>query len=271
MDRAGIDRQVISLTVPGVDFSTPETAVRLSKIVNDELASLAAGDERFIALASLPMLSPEDAVDELERAVNTLGLRGAGLFTNVAGKPIDLEEFWPVYEAASRMGIPLFIHPAAPPHEEVYREYRLLAVLGFPFETTYAATRLALSGLLEEYPDLIFVLSHLGGTLPYLVGRIDDGNRIYKEHQGKIREAPSEYLRKMYLDTASFYEPALNCARAFWGAERMLLGSDYPYGWVGDLRRCAESVERLEIGEEGKKMILHVNAERILKLHRSGE
>ncbi len=140
-----------------------------------------------------------------------------------------------------------------------------------PFETTYAATRLALSGLLEEYPDIVFVLSHLGGTLPYLVGRIDDGNRIYKEHQSKIREPPSEYLRKMYLDTASFYEPALNCAHDFWGAGMMLLGSDYPYGWVGDLRRCSENIERLEIGEEGKKKILHLNAEKILKLHLSGE
>jgi len=270
MDRAGIDRQVISVTVPGVDVSTPETAVRLSKIVNDELAALTAGDERFIALASLPMLSPEDAVEELERAIDVLGLRGAGLFTTVAGKPIDLIEFWPVYEVASKMRVPLFIHPSAPPHEEVYQEYRLLAVLGFPFETTHAATRLVLSGLLEEHPDLTFVLSHLGGTLPYLVGRIDDGNRIYREHQDKIREAPSEYLRKMYLDTASFYEPALNCAHAFWGAEKMLLGSDYPYGWVGDLGRCAESVERLEIGEEEKTKILHRNAERVLKLHGSG-
>jgi predicted TIM-barrel fold metal-dependent hydrolase len=271
MDRAGIDRQVISVTVPGVDVSTPETAVRLSKIVNDELSALTEGNERFIAVASLPMLSPEDTVDELERAINVLGLRGAGLFTTVAGRPIDLREFWPVYEVASRMGVPLFIHPSAPPHEEVYREYRLLAVLGFPFETTYAATRLVLSGLLEEYPDLKFVLSHLGGTLPYLVGRIDDGYRIYREHQGKIREAPSEYFRKMYLDTASFYEPALNCAHAFWGAERMLLGSDYPYGWVGDLGRCAESVERLKIGEEAKMKILHGNAEKILQLNRCCE
>lgn len=119
MDKAGIDRQIISLTVPRVDVSTPETAVHLSKIVDDELVSLTAGNERFIALASLPMLSPEDAVEELERAVNVLGLRGAGLFTNVAGKPIDLREFWPVYEAASRMRVPLFIHPAAPPHEDL--------------------------------------------------------------------------------------------------------------------------------------------------------
>jgi aminocarboxymuconate-semialdehyde decarboxylase len=266
LDEAGIDRQVISLTVPGVDMATPETSIRLSRIVNDELASISEADERFIGLASLPMLSPVDAVEELERAVNDLGLRGAGIFTNVKGKPIDLKEFWPVYEASSKLGVPLFIHPIAPTNAHIYKEYSLLAVLGFPFETTYAATRLALSGLLEEYPDLVFVLSHLGGTLPYLVGRIDDGNRIYRAAQREIERLPSEYLKKMYLDGASFYEPALNCALDIWGAEKILVGSDYPYGWVGDLRRCTDSIEDLGLDAGDTKKILYKNAEGILKL-----
>jgi predicted TIM-barrel fold metal-dependent hydrolase len=265
LDEASIDRQVISLTVPGVDMATPEASIRLSRIVNDELATISAKDERFITLASLPMLSPIDAVDELERAVD-LGFRGAGIFTNVKGKPIDLKEFWPVYEAASKLGVPLFVHPIAPTNAHIYKEYSLLAVLGFPFETTYAATRLALSGLFDEHPDLVFVLSHLGGTLPYLVGRIIDGNRIYRAAQREIQRPPSEYLKKMYLDGASFYEPALNCALDFWGAEKILVGSDYPYGWVGDLRRCTDSIDNLRIDVGDKKKILHKNAERILKL-----
>jgi predicted TIM-barrel fold metal-dependent hydrolase len=266
LDEAGIDRQVISLTLPGVNMAKPETAIHLSRIVNDELAGISEADERFIGLASLPMLSPVDAVEELERAVNDLGLRGAGIFTNVKGKPIDLEEFWPVYEAASRLKVPLFIHPIAPTNAHIYKEYNLLAVLGFPFETTYAATRLALSGLLEEYPDLVLVLSHLGGTLPYLVGRIDDGNRIYHAAQREIDRPPSEYLKKMYLDAASFYEPALNCALDFWGAEKILVGSDYPYDWVGDLRKCTDSIEDLRLDDGDKKKILFKNSERILKL-----
>ena len=266
MDEAGIHRQAISLTMPGVDMATPEKAVRLSRVVNDELASISAEDSRFIGLASLPMLSPLDAAEELERAVKDLGLRGAGIFTNVQGKPIDLKEFWPVYEKASKLGVPLFIHPIASVNAQIYRDYHLLAVLGFPFETTYAATRLALSGLLEKYPGLIFVLSHMGGTLPYLVGRIDDGNRIYRAYQTEISRPPSEYLKMMYLDAASFFEPALKCALGFWGAEKLLVGSDYPYGWVGDLRRCTDSIEDLNLDEGDTEKILYKNAERILKL-----
>ena len=266
MDEAGIDRQAISLTMPGVDMATPEKAVKLSRVVNDELASISAEDGRFIGLASLPMLSPLDAAEELERAVKDLGLRGAGIFTNVKGKPIDLKEFWPVYERAAKLGVPLFIHPISPVNAEIYQDYHLLAVLGFPFETTYAATRLALSGLLEEYPDIIFVLSHMGGALPYLVGRIDDGNRIYHAYQTEISKPPSEYLKKMYLDAASFFEPALNCALGFWGAEKIIVGSDYPYGWVGDLRRCTDSIEDLNLNERDTEKILHKNVERILKL-----
>ena len=216
MEKAGIDRQVISIAVPGVNMSTPDNAVHLATLVNDETAKVTQRDERVIGLASLPMLSPMEAVDELRRAVEDLGLKGAALFTNVSGKQIDLQEFWPVYRMASKLGVPVFVHPIAPVHRNVYDDYRLLSVMGFPFETTMAATRLALCGLLDELPDLKLMLSHLGGTLPYLVGRIDDGHRIFKSTQNKIKHIPSHYLKKMYLDAASFYEPALRCALDFW-------------------------------------------------------
>ncbi len=263
MEKAGIDRQVISIAVPGVNMSTPETAVHLAKLVNDETAKVTQRDDRFIGLASLPMLSPMEAVDELRRAVEDIGLKGAALFTNIGGKQIDLPEFWPVYRMASKLDVPVFVHPIAPVHREVYDDYRLLSVLGFPFETTLAATRLALSGVLDELPDLKLVLSHLGGTLPSLVGRIDDGHRIFKSSQNKIRHIPSHYLKKMYLDAASFYEPALRCALDFWGPDMLVLGSDSPYGWVGELKRCVESVETLGLGAEEVDRIRHGNAEEL--------
>ena len=265
MENAGIDRQVISIAVPGVNMSTPKNAVRLSKLVNDETVKLTHQDDRFIGLASLPLLSPMEAVDELRRAVEELGLKGASIFTDVSGKQIDQEEFWPIYRAASKLGVPVFIHPIAPRYRKVYDDYSLLSVLGFPFETTMAATRLALSGLLKELPYLKLVLSHLGGTLPYLMGRIDDGHRIFKSVQDKITHPPSYYLKKMYLDAASFYKPALRCAIDFWGAEKLVLGSDYPYGWVGELKRCVESVEALRLEQEELDRILSVNAEDLFK------
>ena len=263
MDKAGVWKQAVSIAVPGVNMSSPENAVKLAEIVNNELSSLTAENDRFIGLASLPMLSPMDAVDELKRAVNDLGLKGIELFIDIGGRPLDSEGFWVVYMAAARLDTPIFIHPIAPKHRAIYDDYGLLAVLGFPFETTHAATRIALSGLLEKIPDLKLVLSHLGGTLPYLVGRIDDAYRMFGKSQTKIQKPPIEYLKKMYLDGASFYNPAWTCALGFWGSEKILMGSDYPYGWVGDYSTCVEVVESLGIGDQEKQMILGENAEKL--------
>ena len=266
MDAAGVSKQAVSIAVPGVNMSTPENAVHLAKIVNDELSSLVAKNDRFIGLASLPMVDPEAAVEELDRAVNELGLRGVELFTNVGGKTLDYKGFWTVYERLTELDVPAFIHPIAPDHRSVYDDYSLLAVLGFPFETTHAATRIVLSGLLDKMPDLKLVLSHMGGTLPYLVGRIDDAYRMYVKHQTPIKRHPSEYFKKMYLDGASFYAPAWGNALEFWGADKLLMGSDYPYGWVGEYRNCVDVVESLGIGEKEKNLILRRNAEKLLGL-----
>jgi aminocarboxymuconate-semialdehyde decarboxylase len=266
MDKAGVSKQAVSIAVPGVNMSTPENAVHLAKIVNDELASLVAENNRFIGLASLPMIDPEAAVEELDRAMNELGMMGVELFTNVGGKTLDYEGFWMIYERLTELDVPAFIHPTAPDNRAVYDDYSLLAVLGFPFETTHAATRIVLSGLLEKLPDLKLVLSHLGGVLPYLVGRIDDAYRMFGKHQTEITIPPSEYLKKLYLDGASFYPPAWGCALDFWGADKVLMGSDYPFGWVGDYSNCVEIVESLSIGDNEKNLMLRENAEKMFGL-----
>lgn len=266
MEEAGIWKQAVSIAVPGVNMSTPENAVKLARIVNNELSNLMDENDRFIGLASLPMLDPSGAVEELDHAVNDLGLKGVEMFTGIGDKPLDSEEFWVVYERAARLGVPIFIHPIAPAHRAIYDEYSLLAVLGFPFETTHAATRLALSGLMEKIPDLKLVLSHLGGALPSLVGRIDDAHRMYEKTRQNISKLPSIYLKKMYLDGASFYEPAWSSALEFWGPEKVLMGSDYPYGWASPYSRCVEIVESLEVSDSDKDMILSGNAEKLLAL-----
>jgi aminocarboxymuconate-semialdehyde decarboxylase len=264
MDEAGVWKQAVSIAVPGVNMSTPENAVLLAKTVNNELSDLTADSNRFVGLASLPMLNPMEAVEELDRAVNDLGLRGVELFTSVGGKPLDSEEFWVVYEKAAALDVPVFIHPIAPNHRAIYDDYGLLSVLGFPFETTHVATRLALSGVLEAIPELKLVLSHLGGTLPYLVGRIDEAYRMFEKTRSNITKPPSEYLKKMYLDGASLYEPAWGCALRLWSPEKLLMGSDYPYEWVSPYSMCVEIVESLDIGGSEKDLILWGNAEKLL-------
>jgi predicted TIM-barrel fold metal-dependent hydrolase len=110
------------------------------------------------------------------------------------------------------------------------------------------------------------VLSHLGGTLPYLVGRIDDAYNMFGKSQSKISDSPSNYLKKMYLDGASFFEPAWSCAFGFWSAEMILMGSDYPYGWVDEYTKCIDIVESLVCSEFEKDLILSGNAEKLLDL-----
>jgi len=266
MRESGIDRQVISITVPGVDTVKSRESTKLAKIVNDRLANIAEKDNKFVSLASLPMLNPRDAVDELRRATDNLGLKGIALLSNIAGKPLDRKEFWPIYEQASRMRIPLFIHPTFPTHEENFQAYSLTSVLGFPFETSTAATRLVLSGLLDKMPDLIIVLAHLGGTIPYLVSRIDEGYRMFPACRQNIAKTPSTYLKTMFLDTVSFYAPALNCAYRSWGADKLLLGSDYPYDWVGNLKRSVTTIEALDISNEEKLKITSQNIMKLLKI-----
>ena len=268
MDKAGISKQVISVAVPDVNTSTPGNAVQLARIVNDELSNLTNENERFTGLASLPMLDPDTAVEELDRAINDLGLRGVQLFTDIGGRSLDREEFWCVYERVARLDVPVFIHPIAPAHRVVYDDYNLLSVLGFPFETTHAATRIVLSGLLEKLPKLKLVLSHLGGTLPYLVGRIDDAYRMFWKSQTKITKPPSEYFKKMYLDGASFYEPAWNTALGLWTPDKILMGSDYPYGWVDDYNNCVDVVKSLSLSDADQGLILGDNAEKLLGLGR---
>ncbi|MFQ6124255.1 MAG: amidohydrolase family protein [Candidatus Heimdallarchaeota archaeon] len=265
MDRSGIDMQALSLTTPGIDSIEPiSQGVALAKIVNDKFSTIVETyPERFAALAALPMRDVSSAVCELERAVTTLGLSGATIFSNVAGKCLDAIEFWPLYERASKLDVPLFIHPTTPVYGHVFEDYRLVPLLGFPFDTTLAITRLVFSGVFEKYPKLKFVLAHAGGTMPYLAERIDNGYRAYPECKKHIKKLPSEYLKLTYLDTVSFHPPALTCAFVFMGSNHLVLGSDYPHQ-IGNLEQSVTSIEELDLPE--KENIFGENAVRLLKL-----
>jgi len=265
MDRCGIDMQALSLTTPGLDSIEPiSQGVALAKIVNDAFSTIIEKyPERFAALAALSMRDVSSTVSELERAVTTLGLSGATIFSNVAGKCLDAIEFWPLYEKASKLDVPLFIHPTTPVYGQMFEDYRLVPLLGFPFDTTLAITRLVFSGLFEKYPTLKLILAHAGGTMPYLAERIDNGYRAYPESKKHIKKLPSEYLKLTYLDTVSFHPPALKCACAFMGPDKLVLGSDYPHQ-IGNLEQSVTSIEELDLPE--KEKIFGGNAIQLLKL-----
>jgi len=169
----GVTTQVITLTTPGTHVETPETAVRLARMVNDAFAEVVASKKgRFATLATLPLNDPAASVAEFERATTQLGFPGAMLFSNVNSIALSDERFWPLYEAANDQDAVLYIHPTTPVGVEAMTEYWLMPLCGFLFDTTLAAAKLVFSGVVERFPRIRWVLCHLGGTIPFLVERL---------------------------------------------------------------------------------------------------
>src|SRR3989304_979553 len=245
MDRIGIDIQVLTLTTPNVYFSTRKRNLHLAKMSNDFFAELCQKyPQRFIAFASVPLKHPEDAIKELHRAVKDLGMKGVVLGSNIDGKHLHSKEFWPFYEEVDRLNLPIFIHPMVPAHPEAWAELPLVPFIGFVMDTTVTLAKMVLSGVFEKFPNLTMILPHLGGTLPFLFGRIDSGYGSY--FKGLVTKLPTEYLKRFYYDTVSFYQPALTCTYLAVGADHMVLGSDYPHV-IGDISRAVSSIEEMNI------------------------
>jgi len=266
MEKHGVDVQVLTLTTPGVERESPERGVKLARLTNDGFREIVEKHpERFTALATLPLQEPEAAVEELERAVSECGLRGAMLLSNVNGKPLDAEEFLPLYEKAVKLDVPLYIHPTSPINHGAMDDYRLVPILGFGVDTTLAVLRLVFSGVLKRLPRLKLVASHLGGVYPYLRGRIETGYNAYPECKGKITRPPSIYLKRVWMDSICYDDDVFMSAYAFVGAEKIVMGSDFPHQ-IGDLERSVDRISRLPIGDDEKKQILGGNAAKLLKL-----
>lgn len=266
MAKCGVGMQVISLTTPGVDREEPDLGVRLARVTNDAFGDIADEfPDKFVALATLPMQDPEAAADELERAVNDRGLRGAMVFSNAAGSPIDGEQFMPVYEMAVKLDVPIFVHPTSPLNTEGMEDYRLVPIIGFGVDTSLAILRLVLGGVLERLPKLKLVATHAGGVIPYLRGRVEAAYNAYPETRVRITRPPSEYLKRIWLDTVSYDTDVLRPSLAFWGPEKLLMGSDYPHQ-IGDLENCVRRVKELQAVGDGEEGILGGNAASLLKL-----
>ncbi|MFQ5902524.1 MAG: amidohydrolase family protein [Candidatus Binatia bacterium] len=269
MDRIGVDVQVLSLSAPQVYFAPVQEQLELARQVNDAFAQICQEHPgRFLAFANVPLGDVDKSLKELDRAIHELKVSGVCLGSNVAGRPLDSPEFFPFFEEASRLQVPVYIHPLAPPEAETLGlfQYNLLALVGFPFETTLAATRMAYSGLLERLPNLIIILSHLGGALPFLFERIDFGYDEYSACRDNLSQPPSTYFKRFYYETAlSWGQPALQCALQPLGASQLLLGSDYPFVPPEMGARSVSAIEELGLSQSEKEAICYGNAERILK------
>ena len=261
LDDHGIDMQVLTLTTPGTHVETPANAARLASLVNDEFAEgIAAKPGRFAALATLPLNDPAAPVKELERACRQLRFRGAMLFSNVNGVALADSRFDSLYAEANRLGAVLHIHPTDPVGVEAMTDYWLMPLVGFLFDTTLSAAKLVFAGIPERYPDIKWVLSHLGGAIPYLAERLDRGWRAFPDCRVNIDKPPSDYLRRFYFDTVNFDPSALRLAVDFAGASQILAGSDYPHQ-IGSIPLMKESLAALSVSERERELILGANAQ----------
>ena len=260
-----IDMQILTTPHPGVDRFSPAESAEMSRVINDGLSRVVKKYPRnFQALAMLPLIDTQAALKELDRAIFDLGLKGICMLTNVAGQTSDADFLLPVYEKAQSLGVPIFIHPTTPVGAQVMREWRLAIILGFEFDIMLSATRLAYAGVFDRFPELNFVIAHLGAGIPFLAERIDRGYRD-PTCGVKTKKPTTEYLKELHTDAVCFYQPALKMAYAFFGAERIVLGSDFPLP-IGDLEAAVPSIEAMDISTEEKQKILGGNVQRLLKL-----
>ena len=264
MDRVGIDVEVVSLSTPNVFFTDAEHQPAVARMMNDSYAELIARHpKRFKGFASIPMDAPDAALDELHRAIDTLKLNGVILLSNIGGKPLTSPEYRPFFEEANRMKLCIFLHPMLPAHSDAFREYVLGPIIGFPFDTSLAVARMCYDGMFEELPDIRWIIGHLGGAIPYLMERMDNGFRDFADCRVKIDKLPSVYLKRLYYDTVSFSPYTLKMVRDMVGAEHMVMGSDYPH-LLGSIDRAVSSIEALEIDEGDKSEIFYRTALSIL-------
>lgn len=266
LQREGVDTQVISLTTPGTHVETPAHAATYASLVNDAFAAIVAEcSPRFAALATLPLNDPKASVIEFRRAVQNLGFPGAMLFSNVNGVALADRRYWPLYEVANELGAVLHIHPTNPINVQAMESYWLMPLVGFLFDTTIAAAHLVFSGVGERFPRINWVLSHLGGAIPYLAERLDRGYHAFKECRANIPRPPSSYLKQWYYDTVNFDKNALELAVQFAGAGHILAGSDYPHA-IGSISSMKSSVTSLDVSETEKAGIFGGNAARLYRL-----
>lgn len=273
------------LTVPGAtvdELAEPGQAVDLAKRVNDEIAELVFKyPDRFIAgVAVLPMSDIDAALDEIDRSINDLKLRGILLRVPVNGKPMDRPEFFPVYEKMCQHNLPIWFHPHKNPKvpdypDENESKYIIWHLWGLVVETTVSMTRLVFSGVMEKYPKLKIITHHCGAMVPYFSERIVNHYNMSEmrnrtDFKVGLTEAPIDYFRRFFTDTALIGNTsALMCAYHFFGADQILFGTDAPFDSQAGFYstpRTIKAIEMMDIPDEDKNKIFEENARKLLRL-----
>ncbi|HLH95298.1 MAG TPA: amidohydrolase family protein [Xanthobacteraceae bacterium] len=267
MDAAGIDIQVLSEAEPGVQNLEGERAVPLARISNDLLAdAVRRHPGRFAGFATLPTSEPAAAARELERTINELRFCGAMLHGSSRGRFLDERAFWPIWECANALEVPVYLHPCTPQPavlDAYYKDYPQLAraALGFGIEMAVEAARLIVSGVLDEFPNLRIILGHLGETLPFVLWRADDT----LSRRAKLKRSFREYFCQHFYVTTSgnFSQPALQCAIAELGIERILFAVDWPFQPNAD---AVAFIKQAKLSAAERARIFGASAQALLRI-----
>jgi aminocarboxymuconate-semialdehyde decarboxylase len=266
VEKEGVDTQIITFTTPGTHVEDPKRAVRFATMVNDAYAKIIKERApRFNALATLPLNDVAASVAELSRAMTKLEFPGAMVFSNVNGVALADPRFEPLWAEANKLHAVIHIHPTDPVGVEAMKDYWLMPLVGFLFDTTLAAAKLVFSGVPERYPNIKWVLSHLGGAIPYLAERLDRGFEAFPDCRVDIKRKPSDYLRHFYYDTVNFDPMAVRLAVDFAGAGQVLAGSDYPHQ-IGSIPKMKTSLNALKVSDNERAQILGENARKLYRL-----
>jgi predicted TIM-barrel fold metal-dependent hydrolase len=269
MDENGIDVQVLSLTIPGVEQLDPQIGTVLAGRTNDALSEvIKTYPDRFLGFAALAPQRPDEAAEELERAVKELGLKGWKTHSNYGENYLDDKKYWPIFERAAKLDVPVYLHTSYPSIPQLKTSYGWAlsgAPFGFGIETAMSMMRLVLSGIFDKYPNLKIILGHLGEALPFLLARMDYPYVIPwfdKTTIPPLEKKPSEYFRNNVFVTTSgnYYKPAFMCTREALGIERILLGTDYPYE---DPHECLQFMVGLPLSTQEKQKIYYGNADQL--------
>ncbi len=269
MDKYGIDLCVLSVTSPGVQLE-PDTAkaVKVAKDINDFLAAeVQKHPTRYAGFAHLAMQDANAAADELERCVKQLGMKGALLNGHTNGEYLDDQKFWPVWERAEALGVPVYLHPAdAPAKSSNEAGYPEMAGPGWAWgsETAGHVLRIIYGGVFDRFPKTTLVLGHMGETLPYILWRLDSRYAML-QHRNQIKKKPSEYIQQniMVTTAGSFSAAPLMCAMMALGSDRIMFSRDYPYEETSE---AVHFIENAPLSDLDREKICHLNAERLLKL-----
>ena len=265
MDAQGVAVQALSLTGPMVYWAEAEFSHKLAMTWNDgAITAHQANPDRFVVLATLPMLDPDRAIDELNRVSKLPGVRGVYMGTNIESRDLDDPLFEPIFTRIEALGLPVFLHPLPPIlGGKRLQPYSLTNLVAFPLDTTVAASHLIFGGVMDRHPNLLIVLPHAGGALLNIVGRLDHGwSAIPAAKQST--QTPGAYLHRFMYDTIAHSKPLMEYIISQVGVERVMMGSDYcfPVGYD----RPVEVVEDLHLSPDQRKMILGGTAAKILKL-----